>query len=89
MFVAIVFQLCFRICHQEGPRSQKRLELNGTHQLLVYAGDVNTLGETINTIKKRIGTLLNARREVGLEVSTEKIKCMVFLVIKMQDKITI
>jgi hypothetical protein len=34
--------------HHQG---DDRLELNGTHQLLVYADDVNLLGETINIIK--------------------------------------
>jgi hypothetical protein len=37
---------CFIQCIQVG------LKLNGTHQLLVYADDVNLLGDDIETIKK-------------------------------------
>jgi len=32
--------------------NQDRLKLNGTHQLPVYADDVNILGGRIHTIKK-------------------------------------
>jgi hypothetical protein len=30
------------------------LKLNGTHQLLAFADDVNTLGGKMNTIKRRL-----------------------------------
>jgi hypothetical protein len=36
---------------------QKGLELNGTHQLLVYTGNINVLDKYINTIKKNMEAL--------------------------------
>jgi hypothetical protein len=48
------------------------LKLNGTHQLLVYADDVNLLVDNIDAIKKNMETLIDASKEVGLEVNTEK-----------------
>jgi hypothetical protein len=48
------------------------LKLNGIYQVLVYAYDVNLLGDNIGTIKKKTGTLIDASKEVGLEVNTDK-----------------
>jgi hypothetical protein len=52
------------------------LKLNGTHQLLVYADDLNLLGDNVDSIKKNIETLIDASKEVGLEVNIEKTKYM-------------
>jgi hypothetical protein len=55
-------------------KNQVGLKLNGTHQLLAYADDVNLLGDNIDTIEKNTETLIDASRDVGLEINVEKSK---------------
>jgi len=57
--------------------NQDGLKLNGTHQLLVYADDVNILGGSVHTLKGNAETLAPATMKIGLEVSADKIKYMV------------
>jgi hypothetical protein len=52
------------------------LKLNGTHQLLSYADDVNLLGDNIDIINKNTETLIGASKEVCLEVNVERTKYM-------------
>jgi hypothetical protein len=46
------------------------------HRQLVYADDVNLLGDNTYTIKKNTQTLTDTSKEVVLEVNTEKTKYM-------------
>ena len=53
------------------------MKLNGTPQLLVYAVDVNILGESLHTIQKNTETLVVVSNETGLEENGDKTKYMV------------
>jgi len=49
--------------------NQDGLKLNATHQLLVYADDVNILGGSVHTIKENAEALIVASKKTGLEVN--------------------
>jgi hypothetical protein len=56
--------------------NQIGLKLNGTHQLLPYADDVNLLGHNLDTIVRNTETLIDASKDIGLEINVEKTKYM-------------
>jgi len=63
-FSLLLFNFALEYAFRRVQINQDGLKLNGTHQLLVYADDVNISGGSVDTIKKHAEALVTEVRRL-------------------------
>jgi hypothetical protein len=84
----LLFKFALEYAIRKVQENQAGLKFDRTHQLLAYADGPNLQGDNIDTKNKNTETIIDASKEVGLEVNVEKTICWC-LVTRMQTKIGI
>jgi hypothetical protein len=72
----LLFNFDFEYAINKVQDNQVGLKLNGRNQLLAYADDVKLPGDDIVNVKENTETLIDASKDIGLEVNVDKTKYM-------------
>jgi hypothetical protein len=74
VLLALIFNFALQYAIRNVQINQDVLKLNGTHNLVVYADDINTLSGMLRTMKRNAEALVVAIKETGLQVNADKTK---------------
>jgi hypothetical protein len=74
LLLPLLFNFALEYAIRKVQENQAGLKLNGTHQLQIYADNMNLLRANIDTINKNKETLIDASDMVGSEVNAQKSK---------------
>jgi hypothetical protein len=72
----LLFNFALEYAISKFQQNKGGLELNGTHQLLFRADNVNLLSGNTNIIQKNTDVLQDTSKEIFLDVNAKKTKCM-------------
>ena len=70
----ILFNFALEYAIRKVHETNLGLDMNGTHQVLAYADDVNLIGDDIRTKERNVDVLLYDCKDIGLAVNTVKTK---------------
>ena len=73
----LIFNFALEYATTRVQESRISLKLNGKYQLLVYADDVNMLGEHLQTVGENAEIFIKASKDIALEVNSEKSKYII------------
>jgi hypothetical protein len=68
----LLFKTVMECAIRKVPDNKEGMILNGSHQLLVYVDDVNSVGENVHIVQKNTPFLLVTGKKAGLEANRKR-----------------
>ena len=88
-YLSLLFNFALQYAIRKVQENEDGLNLNGAHQLLVYADDINILGGIVRAIEKNSEALVVASNGMVQKQMLIKLSTRSCLDIRMPDEVTV